>query len=169
MQTLVAVYPSRAEAEQAKVKLTDCGVPANEIALSPESAASDAPVRAEQRPSGFWEWLFGSDVDDNDRELYSTTLSGGRTAVSLYLSDDQRRDEVERLLHTSGAVDLSASAGGKQTASSSERIPIVKEELKVGKLRRNSAITCVSIHRAEADRDVFPDRQRPGAARVRRR
>lgn len=133
MQTLVAVYPSRAEAEQAKVKLTDWGVPANKIVLSPESAASDAPVRAEQRPSGFWEWLFGSDVDDNDRELYSTTLSGGRTAVSVYLSDDQRRDEVERLLHTSGALDLSASAGGKQTASSSERIPIVKEELKVGK------------------------------------
>src|SRR5918994_4142075 len=58
--------------------------------------------------------------------------------------------EVKRLLPTSGAVDVSASAGG------SERIPIVKEELKVGKLRRNSAITCVSIHRAEADRDVFP-------------
>jgi hypothetical protein len=89
MQTLVAVYPSRAQAEDAKAKLIDFGIPANKIALSPESAAADAPVRAEHRPSGFWEWLFGSEVDDHDRETYSTALSGGRTAVCAYLPDEQ--------------------------------------------------------------------------------
>jgi len=138
MQTLVAVYPSREQAEEMKVKLIDHGVPQDKIALSPESGGSGTRVRADERPSSFWEWLFGSDVDDNDRELYSDSLSGGRTAVSVYLPDGQQRDEVERLLHTHGAMDLSADVGtaadadGK-AATSSEHIPIVKEELEVGK------------------------------------
>ncbi|SEP51304.1 protein of unknown function [Rhodospirillales bacterium URHD0017] len=138
MQTLVAVYPSRAQAEEMKGKLIDYGVASDKVALSPQSAVNDEPLRAGQRPSSFWEWLFGSDVDDNERELYSTTLSGGRTALSVYLTDGERRDEVEALLHTHGALDLSSdssvatTANGK-AATSSEHIPIVKEELEVGK------------------------------------
>ena len=92
MQTLVAVYPSRAQAEEMKGKLIDYGVPPDKVALSPQAGADNGPLRAEQRLSGFWEWLFGSDVDDNERELYSNTLSEGRTAISAYLPDGEQRD-----------------------------------------------------------------------------
>ena len=40
MQTLVAVYPSRSQAEDAKAKLMDYGIPGDKIALSPESGAT---------------------------------------------------------------------------------------------------------------------------------
>jgi stress response protein YsnF len=152
MQTLVAVYPSRAQAEDAKAKLIDFGIPANKIGLSPESTGGHDPVRADHRPSGFWDWLFGSDVDDHDREMYSTALSGGRTAVCAYLPDEQQRSEVERVLHDCGAVDLSASGAGAQAETgrqaSTERIPIVKEELEVGK-RQTEQRYHVRVHPVE--------------------
>ena len=46
MQTLVAVYPSRAQADEMQGKLIDFGVPPDKIALSPEAAANDEPMRA---------------------------------------------------------------------------------------------------------------------------
>ena len=74
--------------------------------------------------------------------MYSHTLSGGRTAISVYLEDADQRDEVESLLHEHGALDLSADLSSEpaaaanadgQPATNRESIPLVKEELQVGK------------------------------------
>ena len=153
METLVAVYPSRELAEQMKGMLIDHGLPSDKIALSPETSANAAPAESGHRGGHFWQWLFGSDVDDNDRELYNTTLIEGRTAVSVYLESGQQRGEVEKLLHSHGAIDLTenvaASGNGRceevagrdavpgtvqqQVEAEREHIPIVKEQLEVGK------------------------------------
>jgi len=129
MQTLVAVYPTRAKAEQMKGKLTSSGIPADKIALSPD--ATTKPIEPKDRSSGFWEWLFGSDIPEDDRNLYSSTLRDGRTALSVCLADGTQRLAVESMLHEHGAIDLSPAAS--TAAPVKERIPVVKEELEVGK------------------------------------
>lgn len=133
MQTLVAVYPSRAEAEQMKRKLVGAGISQERIALSPECREDDRAIRAASRPKGFWDWLFGSDVPDTDRELYSSALCNGRMAISVSVADGTQTAKVESMLHEHGAVALQAEPIDAGAAGREERIPVVKEELQVGK------------------------------------
>ena len=95
-------------------------------------------MRAEQRPNGFWEWLFGSDVNDDDRQMYSTSLSGRRTALCLSpgpAAAERSGACSARVRHgrPSQPETGSQAAVGNQTGTSDEHIPIVKEELEVGK------------------------------------
>jgi len=151
LHNIVAVYSSRAEALLVKGKLVEAGVPAEDIAFSPE-ATPDAVAATESASSGsWWDWLFGSSVPDTDREVYSSTLREGRTAVAVKVSDDDaRRATVERLLHEHGAMDSfpepsapaadrtlaahSTGDAGRRIAegSTTERVPLAKETLEVG-------------------------------------
>jgi stress response protein YsnF len=80
-------------------------------------------------------------------------MADGRTAISVYLEADQQSAEIEELLHTHGALDLfendadsgdrrtevpgsnarTAGSARQQDEEKDEHIPIVKEQLEVGK------------------------------------
>lgn len=150
MQNMVAVYPTREKAEQVREVLIDSGVPVTDIELSPERSIS-ANVAAEDRPRGFWDFLFGpggifgSDVPDEHRSWYQQNLTEGRTALCVHLQQDELHDRVGEILHghepmepparrTAATLDsgtTGASAGA--TADAEQRIPLVKEDLEVGK------------------------------------
>lgn len=138
-QTMIAVYQSRAEAEQARDRLMALGVPQGDIRLSDEATAGEIPARQAHREPGFLEWLFGAEPPEADRQWYETNLHGGRTAVSIRLRDgavDAQR--VHAALEEFGPIDIgTASAGAAGMAASSagteEVIPVEKEELHVGK------------------------------------
>jgi hypothetical protein len=146
MQNLVAVYPSRSEAALVREKLIQSGVPADGIALSPEATAGTVGTTESESSGSWWDWLFGSSVPDTDREVYTSTLREGRTAVSVRLADDARRGAVESLLHEHGAMDSfpqaraaaedRVAAGGRRRVAgdtATEHVPLVKESLDVGK------------------------------------
>jgi stress response protein YsnF len=139
MQTLVAIYRSRAEAERVKERLIACGIPGSKIALSPEWSSQ---TTAKQDDRSWWDWLFGSDVPEEHRDWYGSNLRDGRTAVSVYLDDATRRAEIQALLHEQGALNpelATGEAGPGITGSggvAEQRIPVVKEELEVGKRQR---------------------------------
>lgn len=145
MQNLVAVYSTRSEALLVKDKLIEAGVPADNIALSPEGTTASVAETEPSSAGSWWDWLFGSSVPDTDREVYTSTLREGRTAVAVKLTDDALRSTVERLLHEHGALDSFPKApsavaadtrvtgGPTALETTKERVPLVKETLEVGK------------------------------------
>lgn len=115
-QTLVAIYGSRADAERTRDRLREAGIPDSDIRLSAEdssaSGVSESVVpdnsiapRA-HGDGGFLDWLFGSDVSENDRTWYASNLSEGRTAVSVYVRDETNRQRVEDVLEQSDPIDI---------------------------------------------------------------
>lgn len=147
--TLVAVYPTRAEAESAQSDLINIGVPENDISMSADGEADgqiefEAP-HAEKR--GFWDWLFGTDIPDSDRSWYQSSLNEGRTAVCVRLSDGVGQSRAESILSEHRPLSMegdgvSDGAGIQQTEErqtedrqmeGETRIPVVKEQLEVGK------------------------------------
>jgi hypothetical protein len=123
------------------------------------AAALTESVPSEQH-HGFWDWLFGNDVPEYDRGLYHTNLRDGRTAVSVLVRNGAEREEVTDILEefnpvhmddgtetSTAPVSMGAEQGeyapadsGQMRAGASELtnegeqvIPVVKEELAVGK------------------------------------
>jgi len=139
---IVAVFPSRSEAEQARDRLADIGVAHNRVRLSDSNYQENGQSSA--KDEGFFSWLFGSSVDEQDRSFYNSTMTGGRTAVSI-LAEDTDRGRIESVLEGLSPIDLEEQTsttdrdiqGLKGSALPSEAaeqvIPVVEEQLDVGK------------------------------------
>lgn len=130
--TLVAVYGSRSEAERVRDTLVQIGVPRDEIRLSDGE--------------GSWDWLFGSQIPDSDRNWFQTNLRQGRTAVAVLAKDDDGRERLTRTLDDANPIKRDQAAqgagpgAGEQTKREGEQvIPVVKEELDVGKRTSESS------------------------------
>lgn len=150
---LVAIYPTNTDAGHARDALIGSGFSADAIRTSSDagSALGESGPAKETTPAesygGFLSWLFGSDVPAREREWYGGQFRGGRTAVSVKVASEEDHRRAEEILDAFGAVDLEydsdetstgqTPAGAESPAQSSpsaeEIIPIVKEELAVGK------------------------------------
>ena len=89
-QCLVAVYPSRNEAEQAVRAAIGSGVPNDSIRISGGGREPHA-----------WDWLFSRHVPERDKTFYRTHLAEGRTALSVLLDGNAspaRINAVEEVL-----------------------------------------------------------------------
>jgi stress response protein YsnF len=131
-------------------------------AAADASAAAVTETVPDERHHSFWDWLFGEDVPEHDRVWYHGNLRGGRTALSVLVRSDAEREQVADILEEFNPVDLhdetTAGIGGATPISSEARaghtagtadqvrteaaglteqteqvIPVVKEELAVGK------------------------------------
>jgi stress response protein YsnF len=156
-QTIVGLYPTRSLAEDVRSRLQANGIPDTDISLGADRG--EVPDRESQpkREEGFWDWLFGSDVSEDERDRYSRHLGDGRVAVSVRTSD-AAQEKVIAVLEQFDPIDIegdegstgaarplagsAAFAAAKRRADASEQpsttvgdqvIPIVKEELEVGK------------------------------------
>lgn len=124
MQThnIVAIYPSRLTAERARDHLIDHGFSTDRIRLSADHSTtttrSDSQLESEQSNDGFFSWLFGTGLSDDDRSTYRSGLTGERTAVSVLAgTDDMAR--VEDLLDQFSPIDLHEEAAGHPAAMAS--------------------------------------------------
>jgi stress response protein YsnF len=146
---LVAVFQSYADADEARSRLLSAGLPASDLRLS-ASQQDTASVQATRPPQegGLLDWLFGV-APDEDRTWYKDNLSAGRTALSVHVRDDDYA-RIQALLEDCDPIDIddagslptnaAASSSGQAAATSrgsaaSEEaaVPLVKEELEVGK------------------------------------
>jgi uncharacterized protein (TIGR02271 family) len=114
----------------------------------------EAAPQEEGEAEGFFDWLFGGSISETDRGLYETSLTEGRTAVSVYLangtpSQQQIEDILERfdpvdiqeedIAAGMGAAEIGAAgapmtSGTRMESGEGEQvIPLPKEELEVGK------------------------------------
>jgi stress response protein YsnF len=126
------------------------------------SAAAVTQTVPHERRHSFWDWLFGEDVPERDRVWYHANLREGRTAFSVLVRSDAEREQVADILEEFNPLDLhdetTAGIGGAtrispevrsgyaagtadqvraEAAGTTEQteqvIPVVKEELAVGK------------------------------------
>jgi len=160
---LVAVYNLREDAERVRDRLIASGIPATDIRLSSvsddASAAAVTQTVPHERGHSFWDWLLGEDVPEHDRVWYHANLREGRTALSVLVRSDAEREQVADILEELNPLDLHdetmACIGGATrispevrsgyaagtadqvrataTETTGQIIPVVKEELAVGK------------------------------------
>jgi stress response protein YsnF len=117
---VVAVYGLRDEAERARDRLIEDGIPANEIRISaaePGVAAGTSDLAggtglaggtaaAAPRREGFWDWLFGRDMPERDRSWYESNLREGRTVLSVFVRDAEQHRRVADILEEFDPIDF---------------------------------------------------------------
>jgi stress response protein YsnF len=110
---IVAVFASRAVAEQARDRLIAHGIRREDVRLSSDSSVpsrhDQSQTESEESNEGFFAWLFGSDVDEDDRSTYRSQVHGERTAVSV-LTDDLHQNDIEDILDQFDPIDLQERA-----------------------------------------------------------
>jgi stress response protein YsnF len=125
------------------------------------AAAALTDSMRHERHHGFWDWLFGDDaVPEHDRSWYHANLREGRAAVSVLVRNGAEREQVADILEEFNPVHIDDGtetgtapvsmgaeqgeyapsgssqmrAGAPETTKEGEQvIPVVKEELAVGK------------------------------------
>jgi stress response protein YsnF len=156
---LVAVFSSRSDADAARERLLTEGVAQSDIRVSADHTTASTTTAPPKHEGGFFDWLFG-DVPAEQQTWYATNLREGRTAVSVYVRD-QNHEQVRDLLEEFNPMDIddtdvgTAQIGSRgaetqtlakpivgqahpesapRTADDRDQvIPLAKEELDVGK------------------------------------
>ncbi len=185
---IAATFNEYSTATQAERELENNGVPSNAIQIQSNrktaGAGSGGSYKEEHRESGFMGWwnsLFGSDHDEDERAGYERAIEGGST-VMLVTADAGSVDSIVDILNRNGAVDIDRRSGSTavnaaDASSEAGTIPVVEEELTVGKraIRRGGVrvyshtvtepveeqITLreerVDVQRRPVNRDLRPD------------
>jgi stress response protein YsnF len=118
---VVAVYRSRADAERARDRLIQIGVPDIDIRMSDGGPAIGSPTHtrettatpasaAGERRGGFWDWLFGRDMPESDRGWYESNLREGRTVLSVLVRDQAERERVGDILDEFEPIEFNGMA-----------------------------------------------------------
>src|SRR5690242_298153 len=188
--TIVALYRSRAEAENASRQLEAIGIPASDIALrshEPTSTVSGSGASEREHGRSFLDWLFGAEPPESDVERYRTHLEQPGGAALSIRADERDHDRIADVLEGTDLVGIEGSeeageAVVTQAAPSEQRgtageervLPTAREELAVGKRQvadtRNYRIRRYVVERpAEAnvalhDERVVVERRAPSGA-----
>jgi uncharacterized protein (TIGR02271 family) len=131
-------------------------------------AASHEDQSIGDRISNFFSRLFGGDERRDDVTYYSEAVRRGGAVVTVDAATEEEADGAADILQTCGAIDIderanqwrqSGWAGSAAGASASESrefgrtgekvIPVVNEELEVGKRRRDRGGVRIYAHMAE--------------------
>ena len=156
--TVIAIFPNNESAQHATQELVRNGLNRDQIEITTADAAQDAASgntglsgRTQDTSgggiSGFFHRLFGGDASEEDRRYYSHATRPGRCALIVHASDDVV-DNVASVLNDNGAIDVDTEADTRSTSDVTSRsdtragarrtgdesaIPVVNEELRVGK------------------------------------
>lgn len=117
---IVVVYGSHADAERARDRLIQFGIPDIDIRISgagmPAGGTLSTPTPAADtgmtgsvpapRHESFWDWLFGRDIPETDRGWYETNLRQGRTVLSVLVRNEAQRYSIEDILDEFAPVGL---------------------------------------------------------------
>ena len=157
-RTITAMFDSRNEAEAARTRLTQSSIDADNVKIidqgsSGSSASSEGHMQGTTHGQGFWASVKEAFMTDGDRAGYEEGIRRGGYLLCARV-DEGRADEAIRLLEESDSVDFDerqqqwrsegwagftgAGAGSDRTQERSgtveeERIPLVEEQLRVGK------------------------------------
>jgi uncharacterized protein (TIGR02271 family) len=147
-RTVTALFDSRADAEEAIAALSRAGISRNNIRLTPgqpgdTSRATGAPRHEEK---GFWETLQDLFLPEEDRHTYAEGLRRGGYLVTVSQVSAADYPRVLDILDKEGTVNLDEraatwraegwrgyDAGDRERRTGAESIPVVEEELRVGK------------------------------------
>jgi uncharacterized protein (TIGR02271 family) len=155
--TLLAVFDNRGDAQQALDELAACGFARQQLRLSEGDAAGqpDAAVQDEVTGVGagirhFFTELFGTDRSEH-AQMYADAVSSGRHVLSLNAGSEPEVERAAAIVERFGPVDIDELSGQwaaqdstrtgamqhsapvSQQRADSTAIPVIQEELRVGK------------------------------------
>ncbi|MBV9085554.1 MAG: DUF2382 domain-containing protein [Acidobacteriaceae bacterium] len=130
--TIVAVFRNSSDAQAAVADLQAAGIARNDIYIETADATSRRSRTASKEGgvTGWFKSIFG-EGNDPDRSVYEDALRQG----NFLLRVDAREDEipaVEDILNRHSPVDVHGQAA-TAAANTTSTIPVVKEEVQVGK------------------------------------
>lgn len=135
-QTVIGIFDSASEAQQAVQQLISSGLNRNQIDISSqtatESRTSSGSVKNDDNHSSFFKSLLDNDDEAN---TYSDVARRG-SVVTVHAQSSEQAQSAARILDQYGAVDVNERAMGSNAASSTNAgtsIPVIEEELQVGK------------------------------------
>ena len=176
--TVVGVFDTYGEAEQAVTELVTIGVDRADIRINaneevPAYATQDTAARGSARPQdgdlgdrirNFFHSLFGG--DDEDTARYAEAARRGGAVVTVHADSADEADRSAEVLDRLGAVDVDARASdwkqsgwagsppparsGQDTDADREAvIPVVQEQLEIGTRRRERGGVRIYTHMEE--------------------
>ncbi|MDB5965095.1 MAG: hypothetical protein JWQ72_1595, partial [Polaromonas sp.] len=166
MQTVVGVFDTAADAEMAREELVRAGFSEGSVRVQSHAGTTGATTGTETSESEdtgggfmsgvghFFRDLFGG--DDEHTGNYSEAVRRGSTVVAVTVSDESKVEEARAALAEAGAVDIDRRAetwreqgytrfdpaaspyNNEQIAAERGQVlPVVREELEVGKRQVN--------------------------------
>src|SRR5690348_3926690 len=106
-QTLVGLYPTRTVADEVRTRLEAEGVSQADISIDADAGESIQEQTPEPKPAtGFWAWLFGGEVSNEQRERYAGHLRRGSIAVSVRTRSDDERDRAIEVMEQFEPIDI---------------------------------------------------------------
>ncbi|MGE5524062.1 MAG: YsnF/AvaK domain-containing protein [Rhodospirillaceae bacterium] len=178
--TVIGVFDSYAHAERALNDLAAAGFSRDRVNVSANEAATATTAEATrdesfgERIAHFFRSLFGAHDDRADAAYYSEAVRRGSTVVCVHAATEDEADKAADVLNASGAIDiqerakgwresgragtttegLSGSAPAEFRGGEGEKvIPVVSEELQVGKRRRERGGVRIYTHMDESPVD----------------
>lgn len=131
-QTIVAVFRNKTDAETAAADLQAAGISRKSIYLETEAGESSR-LKTSQSQGGFTGWLKSIFSEDNpDRTEYETALKQGNCLLAVE-TEQNNISVVENVLNRHSPVDVHAEGGASSAVEKGVAIPVVKEEVQVGK------------------------------------
>jgi stress response protein YsnF len=160
--TLANAESARSRLVEAGIDQSDMRL-SNQGATSSTTGTSTSTQNDDDKGFFEWLFGSDDEVPEYERNWYSGNLSEGRAALSVRLSSDAQRSRVEEILESEGALEVerdddgssmggmtggtlghsgsmsaaqtsgAMSSGQRSTGTEEEVIPVVKEELAVGK------------------------------------
>lgn len=121
--TLVGIFDDYSHAQQAVQQLTSAGVRQGEISIARNQPAGQGYTTYGGRGSSdyttgtsigdkisnFFDGIFGTDINDDERGLYSEAVRRGSTVVAVNV-DENMSDRAAEVLNQAGAVDVDRRA-----------------------------------------------------------
>lgn len=148
-QTVIGFFDNYSKAQSAVEQLAAAGISRDRIDIASgrsssentsHSSGSDTRNEGESGISRFFRNLFGDDDDNVDR--YSRVGHNSEAIVTVHAQSESEAERAADLLDDYGAVDVDERASGYSATSGSrtsdsddrsESIPVIREELEVGK------------------------------------
>ncbi len=158
---IVAVFDAPTAAQTARTQLIEMGIPGDRITITDQSSLGERKVQTPAARGSFWAHVKEMFMPEHERHTYEESMRRGGCMLVATVPDDAT-EEVTACLERAGAVDLdereaqwrsegwqppetaatstAERAVGSEpnaTAAESTTIPVVEEQLRVGKREVN--------------------------------
>ena len=146
-QTVVGIFNTAAEAQQAVQQLEQAGFALEYVDVAHREAANQGVGRtSDDSIGGFFISLFGGN-DNDDARNYTAAAQRGSSVVTVHVDTSEESQRAAQLLDNAGAVDVDGGATqgaqatqatgyaqqASQTGEGQQRAEVIEESLQVGK------------------------------------
>jgi len=167
---VVAVFDGYDEAQSTVNELLSSGFDRNEIKLN-EGDPTSAPKKTNRPGSvkGFFQNLFGTERKEEDIRLYDEAVRHGNYVVTAITDDDAKSELASEVMSHHHPVDIDErSSEWLGSPGESTSIPVVEEEVKIGKreVQRGGVRVFKRVTEVPVEQDVTLREERVTVERV---